>query len=189
MRKLIYYIATTLDGFIAGPDGQSDFFPIDPDLMAAMNAEQPETVPTRLRAAAGLTDAENLRFDTTLMGRGTYELALKEGITSPYAHLQQYVFSRTLTTTDPHVEIVSGDPVAFIRQLKQQPGMDIWLCGGGQLAGHLRREIDELMIKRYPVVIGAGIPVFAGQFDPVGFTLIGTRTFPSGATVTTYMRT
>ncbi|MFG3708720.1 dihydrofolate reductase family protein [Micromonospora sp. NPDC047670] len=189
MRKLTYYIAATLDGFIAGPDGQFDFFPIDPDLAAAMNAEQPETVPTRFRSLAGLADAENRRFDTVLMGRGTYEPEYKKGITSPYAHLRQYVFAHTDTAWDPQVEVVDGDPVAFVRRLKQQPGKDIWLCGGGRLAGQLSIEIDELTIKRYPLVIGAGIPLFAGPFTPTGFALAETRTFASGATVTTYTRT
>jgi len=189
MRKLCYYVATTIDGFIAGPEGQFDFFPLEPDLMAAINAELPETVPTQFRAAVGLTDAPNLRFDTVVMGRGTYEPALKEGITSPYAHLRQYVFSRTLTGPDPEVEIVSSDPVAFVRDLKRQEGLDIWLCGGASLAGQLRSEIDELVVKRYPVVIGAGIPMFAGPFDPARFAVTDTRPFESGAAVMTYTRT
>ncbi|MBF9128955.1 dihydrofolate reductase family protein [Plantactinospora sp. S1510] len=189
MRKLTYYVATTLDGFIAGPDGEFDFFPLEPDVLAAMNAEVPETVPTHIRPAAGLTDAPNLRFDTVLMGRGTYEPALKEGITSPYAHLRQYVFSRTLNSADPAVEIVSADPVPFVRQLKQQAGLDIWLSGGGNLAGQLRTEIDDMVIKRYPLVIGAGIPLFDGPFGPTGFTVTGTRAFESGTSVTTYIRT
>jgi dihydrofolate reductase len=189
MRKLTYYVATTIDGFIAGPDGQFDFFPIEPDVLATMNAELPETVPTHFRPAVGLTDAPNLRFDTVLMGRGTYEPALREGITSPYAHLRQYVFSRTLNSSDPEVGIVSADPVPFVRQLKRQAGLDIWLCGGGNLASQLRTEIDEMVIKCYPLVIGAGIPLFDGPFDPTGFTVTGTRAFESGASVTSYTRT
>ncbi|MBE1492691.1 dihydrofolate reductase family protein [Plantactinospora soyae] len=189
MRKLTYYVGTTIDGFIAGPDGQFDFLPIEPDVQATMNAELPETVPTQFRPAVGLTDAPNLRFDTVLMGRGSYEPALREGISSPYAHLRQYVFSRTLNNSDPEVEIVSADPVSFVRQLRQQDGADIWLCGGGNLASQLRTEIDEMIIKRYPVVIGAGIPLFDGPFDPTRFAVTGTRVFDSGAAVTTYTRT
>jgi dihydrofolate reductase len=188
MRTLTYYVATTIDGFIAGPDGQFDFFTIDPELMAVMNAEQPETVPTAIRAVTGLETAPNKRFDTVLMGRGTYEPALKEGITSPYAHLRQYVFSQTLTAMDPEVEIVASDPAEFVQRLKREPGQGIWLCGGGRLAGSLLPVIDELMIKRYPLVAGSGIPMVDRPFDPVGFTVTDTRTFDSGATVTTYVR-
>ena len=122
------------------------------------------------------------------MGRGTYEPALSEGITSPYAHLRQYVFSRTLTIEDPQVEIISSDPLAFVRELKQQEGLDIWLCGGAKLAGLLLPEIDELMIKRYPVLAGTGIPLFERPFEPLPLTIVDTRTFPTGATVTTYRK-
>ncbi|MFY1687134.1 dihydrofolate reductase family protein [Plantactinospora sp. WMMB782] len=189
MRKLVYYVASTVDGYLAGPGGEYDFFRVDPDLAAAVNAEQPETLPTHARASVRLTDAPNRRFDTVLMGRRSYEPALREGITSPYAHLRQYVFSRTLSGTDPEVEIVDSDPVATVRELKRSAGLDIWLCGGGRLAGTLLPEIDELMIKRYPVVIGAGIPLFAGAFQPVPFTVTDTRTFDSGAALVTYSRT
>lgn len=182
MRKLTYYIAVTVDGFIAGPRGEFDFFPIELDVAAAMNAAQPETVPTAIREQAGLADAPNKRFDTVLMGRNTYEL----GTASPYAHLKQYVFSRTLTAADPAVTVVSGDPVAVVRDLKQQAGMGIWLCGGGALAGQLVDEIDDLIVKRYPIVIGAGIPLFDGPFRPARFTLADRRAFSSGVDVLTY---
>jgi dihydrofolate reductase len=188
MRKLTYYVAATVDGFIAGPGGEPDFFPIEPDVMAAMNAEQPETVPTRFRAAAGVADAPNRRFDTVLMGRGTYEPALAEGTTSPYAHLEQFVFSRTLASTDPAVTVVPADPVAFVRELKGRDGLDIWLCGGGRLAGALRPEIDELIVKRYPLIIGTGTPMFGGPFAATGFAVADSRTFDSGAVVVTYTR-
>ncbi|WP_058043372.1 dihydrofolate reductase family protein [Streptomyces roseifaciens] len=122
------------------------------------------------------------------MGRGTYEPALSAGITSPYAHLRQYVFSRTLAGADPAVEIVSGDPVAFVRELKQQDGMDVWLCGGGELAGTLLPEIDALIVKCYPVAIGAGIPVFSTAFRPHRFGLVDSRSFAGGAAVLTYTR-
>jgi dihydrofolate reductase len=106
------------------------------------------------------------------MGHGTYRPALDNGITSPYAHLRQYVVSSTLKPdTDPAVTIVPGDPLALVRELKNEAGagLDIWLCGGGQLAGTLLPEIDELLIKTYPVVAGTGIAVADGSFDPTVF--------------------
>ncbi|HCT79300.1 MAG TPA: deaminase [Micromonosporaceae bacterium] len=184
MRKLTYYAGTTIDGYIAGPDGTFGFLPVEGDLLAAMIAEYPETVPTQFRGFMGLEEAPNKRFDTILMGRATYEPGLSAGFTSPYAHLKQYVFSRSLVSAEPQVQIVAGDPVAFVRELKAQPGMDIWLCGGGNLAAQLAEEIDELVIKRYPIVIGSGIPMFNGPFALNHFELTETRAFNTGAVMT-----
>ncbi|MDJ1138102.1 dihydrofolate reductase family protein [Streptomyces iconiensis] len=191
MRKLVYYVAVTLDGYIAGPQGEHDFFPIPEDLTAAISEELPETIPTPARAHFGIPDAPNKRFDTVVMGRGTYGIGLSEGVTSPYAHLRQYVVSTTLTTEEPAVRIVSDeDPVALVRRLKaEEGGMDIWLCGGGKLAGAVLDEIDELVIKRSPRIAGAGIPMFDGEFRPTAFAPVSpTRDFPSGISLTTYAR-
>jgi dihydrofolate reductase len=188
MRKLTYYIASTLDGFIAGPDGQFDFFSFEGDSSAAILADYPETIPIQAREPLGLTGVANKRFDTILMGRGTYEPGLAIGVTSPYPHLKQYVFSRTLTGTDPEVEIVSSDPAELVRSLKQQDGMDIWLCGGGKLAAQLLPYIDELVIKLNPIVLGSGIPLFDGPFALTRFTLTATRPFDTGVVIMTYVR-
>lgn len=193
MRTLTYVIAVTLDGFIAGPDGQYDFFGFDGDFAAYLLAEFPETMPTHARGPLGLTDVAPRRFDTVVMGRGTYEPGLAIGVTSPYAHLRQYVFSRSLQVDDPAVHVVSGDPVALVRELKReegpaQRGLGIWLAGGGQLAGQLVDEIDELVIKRNPIVAGAGIGMFAGRFAPLGLELVDTRTFSTGTQITTLRR-
>lgn len=71
-------------------------------------------------------------------------------------------------------------------RLKDEPGADIWLCGGARLAGELLPEIDELVFKRYPVVAGHGLPAFTGPFRPRPFTPVETRTFSHGGTITTY---
>ncbi|WP_412540605.1 dihydrofolate reductase family protein [Longispora sp. K20-0274] len=187
MRKLTYYVGATIDGYIADPDGRFDFFPLEGDLMTAMIAEYPEVIPTRVRGFVGVADAPNERFDTVLMGRGSYQPALDAGDPSPYAHLRQYVFSRTLPPTDPAVEIVAGDPVAFVRTLKERPGRGIYLCGGGNLAGQLLGEIDELIVKTYPIVAGSGIPMFGAPFAPNHFARVDSRTFDTG-TVSTFVR-
>ena len=188
MRKLTYYIATSLDGFIAGPDGQFDFFGFEGDFAAAILAEFPETLPGPARAPLGIADVPNQRFDTVVMGRGTYEPGLAAGLTSPYPQLRQYVFSRTLVGADPDVDIVDGDPVGFVRKLKLGTGLGIWLCGGGKLAAQLRDEIDELILKINPLVLGAGIPLFAGEFRPAHLRLAETRTFATGTIMATYAR-
>ncbi|GHE50266.1 dihydrofolate reductase family protein [Streptomyces capitiformicae] len=188
MRQLTYYIGSSIDGFIASPDGRFDFFAAEGDLVAAILAEYPETIPTHAREQLGVTDVANKRFDTVLMGRGTYDPGLAIGVTSPYSHLKQYVFSRTLIRPDPDVEVLSGDPVEFVRELKQREGMDIWLCGGAALAGQLVGEIDELIIKRYPVVLSSGIPLFHAPFEPAEFALTDSRVFNTGASITTYVK-
>lgn len=189
MRKLVYYIAISIDGYIAGPGGEFDFYPVADDMAAYLNDRHPETIPTHLRAQLGL-DAPNKRFDTVLMGRGTYQPVLDAGITSPYAHLRQYVISSSIPEiTDPAVELVSGDPIGLVQRLKkEEEGMDIWLCGGGKLAGSLLPEIDELIVKCYPVVAGSGVPAFDGEFRPTAFTNTGTRTFSNGTVLLTYVR-
>ncbi|KMS74742.1 deaminase [Streptomyces viridochromogenes] len=197
MRKLVYYIGISLDGRIAGPGGEFGFFPQGDEQQAAaysawVNALYPDTVPTAYRAAAGVADAPNRRFDTVVMGHGTYRLPLDNGISSPYAHLRQYVVSSTLKPdTDPAVTVVPSDPLALVRELKGEEagtGLDIWLCGGGRLAGALLPEIDELLIKTYPVVAGTGIPVFDGAFDPTVFDVAERTAFPNGVTLTRLTR-
>jgi dihydrofolate reductase len=190
MRNLIYLVAVTLDGFIAGPGGQVDFFGFEGDSAAAIVADWPETMPTHIRGPLGLEGVANRRFDTVVMGRGTYEPALAVGITSPYRHMEQFVFSRTLTDLDPAVTFAGADtdPAALVRDLKQRDGLDIWLCGGGSLAAQLIGEIDELILKVNPVVIGAGVPLFAGAQGPTPFQLTGTRTFDTGVSIMTYRR-
>jgi dihydrofolate reductase len=188
MRKLTYYIAASLDGFIAGPEGQFDFFGFEGDFAAFVLAEFPETLPGPARGPLGIGEAANQRFDTVVMGRGTYEPGLAAGLTSPYPQLRQYVFSRSLTGTDPAVEVVAGDPVEVVRKLKAEDGLGIWLCGGGQLAGQLRDEIDELIVKINPLVLGAGIPLFAGEFAVDQLRLVESRTFATGTIMATYER-
>lgn len=192
MRKLVYYVAVSLDGRIAGPGGEYDFFPAGDEQQHAAysawtNGLYPETVPTAMRAAVGLTDAPNRHFDTVVMGLGAYRPALDAKITSPYAHLRQYVVSSTLDPDiDPAVTVVPGDPLALARELKREEDadLDVWLCGGGKLAGALLPEIDELVIKNYPVVAGAGIPAFDGAFDPTVFEVAERTVFPNGVTLT-----
>ncbi|WP_328879377.1 dihydrofolate reductase family protein [Streptomyces sp. NBC_00299] len=192
MRKLTYFIACSIDGFIGDPSGDatSMYTFVDEEFLEFLKAEHPETVSTPARRALGFDDLPNRRFDTVIQGRSSYDLALKEGLTSPYAHMRQYVASRTLTESpDPQVEIVSDDVVGKVRELKAEDGeFGIYLCGGAQLAGALLDEIDELVIKTYPIVYGTGMPMFGSDFAVTEFTLGETRTFGNGAVVRTYSR-
>ncbi|WP_432006177.1 dihydrofolate reductase family protein [Streptomyces parvus] len=195
MRKLVYYIAATLDGFIAGPDGADPtgpdgFWPVPGDYVRHLAAEYPETLPAPAREALSIT-AEGTHFDTVLEGRKSYEIGLDAGITDAYPHLRHLVFSTTLVESpDPAVELVGGDPVAKVRELKQEDGKDIWLIGGGTLAGALYGEIDQLIVKLGPLTTGTGIPLFgrSAAFDPRIWNLTDRTVLDSGAVFLTYTR-
>ncbi|MCC3765125.1 dihydrofolate reductase family protein [Glycomyces sp. TRM65418] len=188
-RELVYYVGASLDGYIAGPEGKLDDIPVEPELVEFITTELPEAVPSHLREPFGLVDAPNRRWDTVVMGRGTYEPGLEAGVTSPYSHMEQYVFTATLAAdTDETVHFTDADPVAFVRGLKAREGRDIWLAGGGKLAAALIGEIDAMIIKRYPVVLGSGVPLFAGPYRPTRFTLTENRVLGSGDAVQFYRK-
>jgi dihydrofolate reductase len=186
--ELVYFVAVTLDGRIAAPSGAIDFFVHDDDYGRQMVEDWADAVPTHLQAVTGATPTRS-RWDTVLMGRATYEVALAEGITSPYAHLRQVVFSRSLEPSAfPDVTVVGTDPVPFVRTLKAGPGGDIWLCGGGTLAGVLAGEIDRLVLKLNPVTAGAGVALLDGPFAPLRWALEEVRAFDLGIVLLTYRR-
>ncbi|MGA4948812.1 dihydrofolate reductase family protein [Streptomyces lydicamycinicus] len=195
MRRLVYCIASTLDGFIAGPDGADPtgpdgFWPIADDYVKHLAAELPEVLPVQARSAFGIT-GEGTRFDTVLEGRRTYEIGLRVGITDAYPHLRHLVFSRTLTQSpDPAVELVATDPVAKVRELKGSDGKDIWLLGGSALAGALYPEIDQLIVKLSPLTLGSGIPLFSPDtaFAPHTWELTEHTVLQSGSAFLTYTR-
>jgi dihydrofolate reductase len=180
MRKLIYYVACTVDGFIARKDGSFDCFLMEGEHYADLLAYFPETFPAHFRDAFGV-HTPNQRFDSVLMGRATYEVGVNLGVTNPYPHLKQYLFSRTLLVSpDVDVELVSLEAVARVKELKRDSGKDIWLCGGSELATDLFSEIDELILKVNPVVIGEGIPLFRREVGPTMLELIESKSYCNG---------
>ncbi|MEV4235110.1 MULTISPECIES: dihydrofolate reductase family protein [unclassified Nocardia] len=191
MRKLTYYVASTIDGFIATEEGSVDFFPVGGDHGPAITAQYPETLPTKVREALGI-DKRNRYFDTVLMGRKTHDFGVRTGTSSPYSHLRQFVVSTTLPESpDPSVELISADPLATVRELKRDNGLGIWLCGGGELAQVLLPEIDQIFLKLYPVVLGSGRPLFgAGPRLPEAarFRVITSRVFEDGVAFVKYSR-
>jgi dihydrofolate reductase len=192
LRKLTYFIACSIDGFIGGPDGDASFMVpfVDEEFFEFLKSEYPETLPTHGRRPLGIDDLPNKRFDTIVQGRNSYDLALKEGVTSPYAHLREYVASRTLTESpDPNVEIIASDLLGKVRELKaEDSAFDIYLCGGAAVAGELIDEVDELVVKTYPVVLGAGMPMFGAGFRISEFVPRSVRSFGNGVVVRTYDR-
>jgi len=191
MRKLTYYVASTIDGFIATEDGSVDFFPVGGDHGPAITAQYPETLPTKVREALGI-DKRNANFDTVLMGRKTHDFGVRTGTSSPYAHLRQFVVSTTLPESpDPAVELISADPLAKVRELKRDKGLGIWLCGGGELAQVLLPEIDQIFLKLYPIVLGRGRSLFGSGPrlpEPAHFRVITSRVFEDGVAFVKYSR-
>jgi dihydrofolate reductase len=188
MRDLVYYVAVTADGFIAGEDGAFDGFPLDDEYLAALYAQLPETFAIPLRAGEDPLQP-NRYFDTVLMGRNTYEVGLPHGVTSPYPTLKQYVFSRTIEkTASDDVELVRADAVETARALKASDGMAIWICGGAELAGALYAAglIDELILKVNPVLFGRGIPLLRGDAKLTNLKLSSSTTYRSGHAILRY---
>lgn len=175
MRKLIYDVAVSLDGFIAGPNGDLSGF--------LMQGDHVDAYFERLRG-----------YTSGVVGKATYEIGytwgLKPGV-NPYPHLDVHVCSHSIDLpADSAVKAVRTDAADFVRGLKQAGEGDIYLCGGGALAGSLARArlIDRLILKLNPVALGAGIPLFGeGGFDPAqAFRLSGTETYKSGVVLITY---
>lgn len=186
-RKLVYYVGVSLDGFIAAPDGDYSAFPVEGAHLPTLLGEYGDAVPAHVQQALGLS-APQTKFDTVLMGWNTYNPEVYGGITSPYTHLRQIVVSRHLRTVPEHIEL-TNDPVATVRKLKAEDGLDIYLCGGGSLAGALREEIDTLILKRYPIVFGSGIGLFGDTgYAAMPFHPVDTLSFDNGVTFTTYTR-
>src|SRR5262245_49832952 len=177
MRKLVYHVATTLDNYIAHEDGSIGGF--------ADFAEGDH-----------VTDyLESLKeYDTVVMGKATYEFGYQFGLQPgqpAYPHMQHYIFSKTLkfdTPPDQKVKIVHKDELEVIRQLKEENGTDIYLCGGGAFAGFLAEHdlIDELRIKLYPLVFGKGIRLFGNSTCAVNLSLISSKVYRTGAMLITY---
>ncbi|MGW7414765.1 dihydrofolate reductase family protein [Streptomyces sp. NPDC054863] len=193
MRKLTYYIASSLDGFIGHPEtGDGAFFEqlATGEYHRFMFGEFADTLPTFARKHLGLDDKPLTRFDTIVQGRRSNQVAFDQGITSPFAHLRQYVASRTLTDyPDPAVELIRDDLVGKVRELKaEEGGLGIYLCGGGDIAGQLIDEIDELIIKTYPLLVGSGTPMASAGFALRRYELTECRTFDNGAIVSTYRK-
>ncbi|MBD2158175.1 dihydrofolate reductase family protein [Leptolyngbya sp. FACHB-16] len=188
MRLLTYFVACSVDGFIAHTDGSHGGFSQDSEYFADIFASFPETVPSHLRDLMGV-HAENKWFDTVLMGRKTYEVGLKDGVTSPYSHMKQYLFSHNMQQSpSKNVELISENAIEFIRALKSEPGKGIWLCGGGSLATALftNQLIDQLILKVNPFLMGSGIPLFSGVIQQTALELTDRKIYDNGVLLLYY---
>ena len=160
-RRIRYQVACSLDGYIAGPQGEYDWIVDDPTM-----------------------DLEALfaQFDTFLMGRKTYDLMVEQGNAGMFGK-EAFVVSRTLKPADhPDVTIVSDDLETRVRELRERSGKDIWLFGGGALFRSLLALdlVDTVEPAVVPVVLGGGVPFLAGPPIQRSLTLTGHQVYPSG---------
>jgi dihydrofolate reductase len=186
MRTLTYFVAVSVDGFIADAAGAFDAFPMQGPHIDAIVAEYPETLPGPVRAQLGL-DGPGRHFDTVLQGRRTWQVGADQGLPNAYPHLRNVVFTRSPgAVAGPGLEVVAGDPLAHVRALKEQPGGGIWLCGGGALAARLLPEIDGFVLKLNPVLLGRGVPLVDGEVPAPALERTAARDFPSGVSWLSY---
>ncbi|EFQ83550.1 hypothetical protein HMPREF0063_11213 [Aeromicrobium marinum DSM 15272] len=188
MRELTYLVAVSLDGLIAAPDGSYDAFSTEGDHMDVLFDEYADTIPTHVQDAVGITSDQS-RFDTVVMGWDTYLPALSVGIDNPYRHLRQVVASRRSRTVPAGIT-VTADPLETVRALKADThGTGVYLAGGGQLAATVIDEIDHLVLKINPLLLGDGIRLFGKTTHmPRGFALTSTRACDSGVVIAEYSR-
>jgi len=169
MRKVILAVGVSLDSYIARPDGSVDFLFMPKDY-----------------SMAGLID----RVDTAIMGRKTYEVALRMG--GSWGKIKPYVMSQTLHPgIRDGVEFVNDSPVELVNKLRARPGKHIWHMGGGELARAFLNDdlIDEIELGMVPVILGEGIPVFPPGSPQRNFRLVANKTYSRGLVVLTYRRT
>ncbi len=171
MRKIVLGVGISLDGYIARPDGSVDFLFMPKDY-----------------SMAGFFK----RIDIAVMGRKTYEMAVKLGggsLGSPGT--KNYVFSRLMVAGEcREVTITSENPKRFVGELRKKEGKDIWLMGGGELTREFLREdlVDELYLGVVPVLIGEGIAAFPAGFPQRKFKLTENETFSKGLIALKYER-
>lgn len=173
MRKIVYYVACSLDGYISG---------LDDDISGFVG--EGNGVEKYLKDLAD--------YDTVIMGKKTYEFGYKYGLKPgqlAYPHMSHYIFSNSLKfeSKDPKLHLRDVD-INEIKKLKEESGSDIYLCGGGVFAGWLlkHKQIDLLKIKLNPFILGNGVRLFGDSDRTVQLDLLDTELYEKGLQIMTY---
>jgi len=164
VRRIRYSVAMSLDGYIAGPNGEADWIVMDPEIdFAAMMSE----------------------FDAILLGRKTYEATKSYGGGS-MPGMKPFVVSKTLLQQDcPGVTVINDGLKAAVTKLKKEPGKDIWLFGGGNLFRSLLDLglVDSVEVAVVPVLLGEGIPLAPPSSKRAKLQLVKTKTYKQSGIV------
>lgn len=176
MRRIILYIATSIDGYIATPDGGVEWL---------------NEIPNPTNEDHGYKELL-ASIDTVLMGGKTYHEIIGFGIPWPYKDKKSYVISRRDSNVTPNenVHFITEDVIARISELKFEVGKDIWLVGGGELTAMLLNAnlIDEMQICTVPIILGNGIPLFPGKTKESHWKLVNSKVFSTGLLLSTYQK-
>lgn len=165
MRKVVLFIAVSLDGYIADRTGGVDWL--------TGQGDESENIDTYAEFVKGI--------DTILMGWNTYhqvvtELSPEEWI---YSDFTTYVITHNKGNETEQIHFTDENPAELLKKLKQQDGKDIWICGGANLIRQLREAqlIDQYYLSVIPTLLGSGIRLFGEQEKEEKLALIQTRNY------------
>lgn len=168
MRKIVLGLAVSLDGFIEGPNGEYDWCFTDQDY--------------------GLNDFVK-GIDAIVMGRKSYDEMKKYEGPSPWQGTKTYVVSNALKSSDK-IEVIGGNVISKIKELKNQSGKDIWLFGGAELTTSMINDnlVDELWLSIHPILLGAGKPLFQNIRERKNLILRDHKIYSSGLVSLVYQQ-
>lgn len=172
-RKLILYIATSLDGYIAKPNDDLSF----------LNRVQEEG------QDYGYHDFVN-SVDTIILGRKTYEWVMKQVPQFPHADKTTFVITRTERDSIGQTHFYTGNLKALAERLKNENGKDIFIDGGAEIVNELLNEnlIDEFIVSVIPVLLGEGTRLFKDGRPEADLELVSAKSFPKGLVQLHYKR-
>ena len=175
MKQIVYYVATSLDGYIAGKNGDISKF-----MLGGEGVEKYQK--------------DLLDFQTVIMGRNTYEFGYQYGLQPgqpAYPHMEHHIFSNSLEieqlSEQVHIEKLE---IERVEEIRQHAKTDIYLCGGGQFAAWLLEHgmIDQLKLKLNPIVLGEGVKLFGHTSTTASWKLIEKESFSDGLQILTYTK-
>lgn len=163
-RRIVYYVAASADGFIARKDGSVDWL---------------ESRPAEDYGIGAFLES----VDTIVWGRRTFEESLPRGGIEPFGpRTRHVVLTRDASRRWPGVETHAGDVASLARRLRAEPGKDVWIMGGGEVAGAFvdARCLDLLIVHVIPLLLGEGIPLFGSRARDVPMRLVAHHAYADG---------